>query len=84
MTRGTVGLAAVLALMAAPVAAQDSAKVGFVATFSGPAAAVGNDMRDAFELALDHLGRKMGGLGRGDLRGRSRRSRTSASRRPKS
>ena len=45
-----------------PAAAQDSAKIGFVATFSGPAAAIGNDMRDAFELALDHLGRKVGGL----------------------
>ena len=31
------------------------------ATFSGPAAAIGNDMRDAFELALDQMGRKMGG-----------------------
>ena len=41
---------------------RDSAKIGFVATFSGPAAAIGNDMRDAFELALDHLGRKVGGL----------------------
>jgi branched-chain amino acid transport system substrate-binding protein len=62
MTRGIVGLTALLALTAAPVAAQDSAKIGFVATFSGPAAAIGNDMRDAFELALDHLGRKVGGL----------------------
>lgn len=62
MTRGTVGFAAVLALMATPAAAQDGAKIGFVATFSGPAAAIGNDMRDAFELALDHLGRKVGGL----------------------
>ncbi|MEH2543491.1 branched-chain amino acid transport system substrate-binding protein [Bradyrhizobium sp. AZCC 2262] len=36
-------------------------KIGFVTTFSGPQAVVGNDMRDAFELALDHMGRKMGG-----------------------
>ena len=62
MTRRTAAFAALLALTAAPVAAQDSAKIGFVATFSGPAAAIGNDMRDAFELALDHLGRKIGGL----------------------
>ena len=55
-------LAAVLALAAAPVAAQDSAKIGFVTTLSGPAAAIGNDTRDGFELALDHLGRKVGGL----------------------
>ena len=56
------GLAASLALVIAPAAAQDAAKIGFLATFSGPAAAIGNDMRDAFELALDHLGRKLGGL----------------------
>jgi branched-chain amino acid transport system substrate-binding protein len=41
--------------------AADSIKIGFVNTFSGPAAAIGNDARNAFELALDHLGRKMGG-----------------------
>jgi branched-chain amino acid transport system substrate-binding protein len=58
----TPSFAALLALAAVPAAAQDSAKIGFVATFSGPAAAIGNDMRDAFELALDHLGRKVGGL----------------------
>ena len=39
-----------------PAHAQSDVKIGFVTTFSGPAAAVGNDMRDAFELALDHLG----------------------------
>jgi len=57
-----VGLTAALALAVAPASAQDGAKIGFVGTFSGPAAAIGNDMRDAFELALDHLGRKVGGL----------------------
>jgi branched-chain amino acid transport system substrate-binding protein len=36
-------------------------KIGFISSFSGPAAAIGNDMRNSFELALDHLGRKMGG-----------------------
>jgi branched-chain amino acid transport system substrate-binding protein len=50
-------------LMAGPAAAQQkSVKIGFVSTFSGPAAAIGNDMRNAFELALDHMDRKMGGL----------------------
>jgi branched-chain amino acid transport system substrate-binding protein len=62
MRTRTAGLAALLALASAPAAAQDSAKIGFVATFSGPAAVIGNDMRDAFELALDHLGRKVGSL----------------------
>jgi branched-chain amino acid transport system substrate-binding protein len=53
----------VLALAMGPAAAQNkSVKIGFVSTFSGPTAVIGNDMRNAFELALDHLGRKMGGL----------------------
>ena len=43
-------------------AQQRDVKVGFVTTLSGGPAAVGNDMRDAFELAFDHLGRKMSGL----------------------
>ena len=54
---------AALALATAPaVAQQKTVKIGFVSTFSGPVAAIGNDMRNSFELALDHLGRKLGGL----------------------
>jgi branched-chain amino acid transport system substrate-binding protein len=53
----------ILALAAGPAMAQNkSVKIGFVSTFSGPVASIGNDMRNAFELALDHMGRKMGGL----------------------
>jgi branched-chain amino acid transport system substrate-binding protein len=52
--------ATVLAL-ATPATAGDSIKIGFVSTFSGPTAVIGNDMRNSFELALDHMGRKMGG-----------------------
>src|SRR5262245_51711326 len=44
-----------------PAEAGDTIKIGFVSTFSGPTAVIGNDMRNSFELALDHLGRKMGG-----------------------
>ncbi len=52
-----------LALAAGPAMAQQkTVKIGFVSTFSGPVAVIGNNMRDSFELALDHLGRKMGGL----------------------
>ncbi len=52
-----------LALATSPALAQQKAvKIGFVSTFSGPTAVIGNDMRNALELALDHLGRKMGGL----------------------
>jgi branched-chain amino acid transport system substrate-binding protein len=52
-----------LALAMGSVAAQQrTVKIGFVSTFSGPTAVIGNDMRNSFELALDHLGRKIGGL----------------------
>ncbi len=44
------------------LAQSKTVKIGFVSTFSGPTAAIGNDMRNSFELALDHLGRKIGGL----------------------
>ena len=55
-------LAGAMALtLASPALAGDTIKIGFVSTFSGPTAAIGNDMRNSFELALDHLGRKMGG-----------------------
>src|SRR3977135_2931022 len=47
--------------LAQPALAADSIKIGFVSTFSGPNAAIGHDMRNSFELALDHMGRKMGG-----------------------
>ena len=47
--------------LASPALAGDTIKIGFVSTFSGPTAVIGNDMRNSFELALDHLGRKMGG-----------------------
>src|SRR5690242_12432196 len=62
--RKTLLLAGALALaMGGSAAAQNkSIKIGFVSTFSGPTAVIGNDMRNSFELALDHLGRKMGGL----------------------
>src|SRR6202166_1686931 len=48
--------------LANPAMAADSIKIGFVSTFSGPTAVIGNDMRNSFELALDHMGHKMGGL----------------------
>jgi branched-chain amino acid transport system substrate-binding protein len=56
-------VAALAAIVSAPsVAQQKTIKIGFVSTFSGPVAAIGNDMRNSFELALDHHGRKLGGL----------------------
>jgi branched-chain amino acid transport system substrate-binding protein len=47
--------------LAGTAQAGDTIKIGFVSTFSGPTAVIGNDMRNSFELALDHLGHKIGG-----------------------
>lgn len=44
-----------------PAMAQTPIKIGFVSTFSGPQAAIGEDMRRSVELAKEHLGGKMGG-----------------------
>jgi len=57
-----VASAALMLAMGPAMAQQKTVKIGFISTFSGPTAVIGNDMRNAFELALDHLGRKMGGL----------------------
>jgi branched-chain amino acid transport system substrate-binding protein len=63
MKRTLLASCAILALAMAPATAQQkTVKLGFISTFSGPVAAIGNDMRNSFELGLDHLGRKLGGL----------------------
>jgi branched-chain amino acid transport system substrate-binding protein len=63
MRRSMLLAGVALTLAMGPAAAQNkSVKIGFVSTFSGPVAVIGNDMRNAFELALDHMDRKMGGL----------------------
>jgi branched-chain amino acid transport system substrate-binding protein len=60
--RTAIWLGGVMALvLARPADGADSIKIGFVNTFSGPSAAIGNDARNGFELALDHIGRKMDG-----------------------
>src|SRR5687767_8634268 len=45
-----------------PAAAQQKIKIGFITTMSGPQGVIGAYMKDSVELALDHLGRKVGGL----------------------
>jgi branched-chain amino acid transport system substrate-binding protein len=61
--RTAIWLAGGIALaLARPAIAADSIRIGFVNTFSGPAAAIGNDARNAFELALDRIDHKMAGL----------------------
>jgi len=62
-TRDTLIAGLIAGLLAAtPALAQQKVKIGFITTLSGPQGAIGNDMRNSVELALDHLGRKVGGL----------------------
>src|ERR1700739_2192824 len=63
MKRLWIAAGAALALATGPALAQDKTiKIGVISTFTGPPAAIGNDMKNSFELALDHHGRKLGGL----------------------
>jgi len=52
---------AALALGLPSAMAQQPIKIGFVSTFSGPQAAIGEDMRRSVELAKEHLGGKIAG-----------------------
>lgn len=54
--------AAMLACAGSPSLAADSVKVGLVATLSGPSAALGEQVRDGFELAMRQMGNQLGGL----------------------
>src|SRR3989475_10104242 len=56
-----ISIAAAL-LAAAPAAARQKVKIGFITTLSGPQGVIGEHMRNSVELALDHLGRKLGGV----------------------
>ena len=45
-----------------PSAGQQPLKIGFITTLSGPAGYIGADIRDAFQLAIDIEGGKLGGI----------------------
>ncbi|MGC2180123.1 MAG: ABC transporter substrate-binding protein [Bradyrhizobium sp.] len=54
-------LAATAGILVQPAAAQEKLKIGVIVTLSGPAAALGAQVRDGFALAVKDLGGKMGG-----------------------
>jgi branched-chain amino acid transport system substrate-binding protein len=62
-TRMLAAALAAASLVIAPLAAaQQKIKIGFITTLSGPQGVIGKHMKDSVELALDHLGHKMGGV----------------------
>lgn len=64
MLRIVFAALAILAITAAPVATAkaETVKIGFVTTLTTSAGVIGRDMKNAVDLALDHLGHKMAGL----------------------
>ncbi len=50
-----------LTMLASPLYAE-KVKVGFMTTLSGPAGIIGKQMKDAFQLGLDHIGNAFGGM----------------------
>ena len=54
------GLVALCSVAVVPAMAQDKIKIGVIVTLSGPAAALGQQVRDGFALAVKDLGGKMG------------------------
>lgn len=57
-----IAVAAFALTMAGTATAADKIKIGFISTLSGPSAALGVDIRDAFNLAVKLNGGKLGGL----------------------
>jgi branched-chain amino acid transport system substrate-binding protein len=55
------GLAILLGVTATQAVAQEKLKIGVIVTLSGPAAALGQQVRDGFALAIKDLGGKMAG-----------------------
>ncbi len=60
--KGFVSGAAFALLSYAPAMAQQPVKIGMVTTLSGPGGYLGADMRDAFNLAIEMEGGKLGGV----------------------
>ena len=56
------GAAAIAMSFAPPAGAQQKIRIGFITTLSGPAGVIGKHMKDSVDLALEHLGNKMGGV----------------------
>jgi branched-chain amino acid transport system substrate-binding protein len=55
-------LAAGVAFSQPAAAQQQKLKIGFITTMSGPQGIIGKHMKDSVELAVEHLGGKVGGL----------------------
>lgn len=62
--RAAAALVAALAVpaLSVPAHAQETLRVGFLSTLSGPGGVIGIDIRDGFNLAVKHAGGRLGGI----------------------
>src|SRR5262245_19267895 len=63
----TLALAAALAFAALPAVAQEvragqEVRIGFITTLTGPGALIGDPIKKGWDLAVEHLGGKFGGV----------------------
>ena len=61
MSKRILALAACFGLFASPVAAE-KVKVGFIVTLTGGGGIIGKPMKNAFELGMEHVGGRLGGM----------------------
>jgi branched-chain amino acid transport system substrate-binding protein len=59
---GVLAAAVAASITTSPAVAQEKLKIGFITTLSGPAGVIGKHMKDSVDLAMEHLGGKMGGV----------------------
>ena len=75
---------AVTALLAGQASAADPVRLGFITSLSGPFAAIGEELQYGFDLAMEHIGGKLGGqatqVERGDTKSRADQAVSEASR----
>src|SRR3989440_9136058 len=62
LASAVIGAFAAFLITPQPAAAQQKFKIGFISTFSGPQGVMGQYMKESVELAIEHLGGKVGGL----------------------
>jgi branched-chain amino acid transport system substrate-binding protein len=57
-----LALGCAVSLLAAPAFAQEKLRIGFIVTLSGPQAITGKHLKDGWDLGMEMLGGKIGGL----------------------
>ena len=57
-----LALACAAGIAALPAAAQEKLRIGYISTLSGPQAILGKNQKDGFELGIEAVGGKIGGL----------------------